>query len=324
MKDLINDIKTENFKSVYLLYGEETYLKLQYMKKIGDALVNPEDKMNRAYFEGASVDENEVIDLAETLPFFAERRLIILKDTGWFKNAIEHFPDYIKHLPDYLVLVFVEDEVDKRSRMYKAVNTAGRVTVFERQGEAVLKRWIVKLLKDAGRKITGDDLGFFLQRVGDDMGTLYSETDKLIFYTMGKDTVDREDILNITGEQTENRVFDMIRAVTEHRRNEAFALYADLLALKEPPMRILFLIARQYQQMLMVRELRNMGKNVTEIASKSALPPFVVRRLMGITSGYKADELQKAVSLCVQTEEDVKNGRLPDRLSVELLLASFC
>ena len=73
--------------------------------------------MNRTVYEGRDISEGEVIDLAETMPLFSEHRLILLKDTGFFKSSPELLPDYLKNVPDYLTLVFSESEVDKRSRM---------------------------------------------------------------------------------------------------------------------------------------------------------------------------------------------------------------
>ena len=84
MKSLIEDIKTGQFNNIYLLYGEEAYLKKQYKEKLRNAIIPSDDTMNYAYFEGKGTSVNEVIELAETLPFFAERRLLILENTGWF------------------------------------------------------------------------------------------------------------------------------------------------------------------------------------------------------------------------------------------------
>ena len=70
---------------------------------------------------GKKTEPKSVIDLAETMPFFADRRVIMLEDTGFFKNQCTDLPEYMAELPDYLCMIFVEDEVDKRSRMFKAV-----------------------------------------------------------------------------------------------------------------------------------------------------------------------------------------------------------
>ena len=87
MKSLNEDIKTGQFKQVYLLYGEEAYLKKQYKDRLTRAMLPEGDTMNYAYYEGKGIDGAELIDLAETMPFFAERRLIVVENSGFFKSA---------------------------------------------------------------------------------------------------------------------------------------------------------------------------------------------------------------------------------------------
>ena len=93
------DLKTGNFKQIYLLYGEEGYLKKQYKERFVKAMLPEGDTMNYACYEGKSTDVKEVIDLAETMPFFAERRLIVFENTGFFKSAGSELADYIKDMP---------------------------------------------------------------------------------------------------------------------------------------------------------------------------------------------------------------------------------
>lgn len=123
MKSLQEDIKNQDFKQVYLLYGEENYLKQQYKGKLKKALIQEEDSMNFSMFEGKKTEPKEIIDLAETMPFFADRRVIFLEDTGFFKNQCGDLPEYMAELPEYICMVFIENDVDKRNRMYKAVKS---------------------------------------------------------------------------------------------------------------------------------------------------------------------------------------------------------
>ena len=113
MKNIQADIKSGNFKQVYLLYGEEAYLKQQYKQNLVKALNPDGDTMNFNHYEGKGIDVKQLIDLCETMPFFAERRVVLLEDTGFFKNKCEELADYMKELPDYLYLVFAETEVEQ-------------------------------------------------------------------------------------------------------------------------------------------------------------------------------------------------------------------
>lgn len=84
MESIKRDLQTGNFKQAYLLYGEESYLKRTYKNKLLKALIQPGDTMNFASYEGKDVEEEipRIIDLAETLPFFAERRVILIEDAS--------------------------------------------------------------------------------------------------------------------------------------------------------------------------------------------------------------------------------------------------
>ena len=127
MKSLNEDLKTGKFKQVYLLFGEENYLKKQYKDRLTKALISEEDTMNYAYYEGKGIDVREIIDLAETMPFFSERRLIVIENSGFFKNATPELAEYMKDIPETTYFVFVETELDKRSKLFKAVKDKGRI-----------------------------------------------------------------------------------------------------------------------------------------------------------------------------------------------------
>lgn len=323
MKSIQEDIKTGNFKQSYLLFGEEAYLKQQYKEKLLNALNPDGDTMNFSRYEGKGIDVKQVIDLCETMPFFADRRIILLEDTGFFKNKCEELADYMKSLPDYLVLVFAESEVDKRSRMYKAVKSSGRVTEFAKQDEKTLMRWAAGILGKEGKKITQRDMEFFLTKTGTDMGNIRMELEKLVAYTEGKDIVAAEDIEAVCVTQTTNKIFDMVRAVTEKNQKKALELYYDLLTLKEPPMRILFLLAKQFRQLLLTKKMAGEGASQNEIASRLGVPSFVVRNISACARSYTVEELERAVEDFVDAEEAVKTGRLGDVLSVELLIVKY-
>lgn len=323
MKELAADIKNGNLQQVYLLYGEEEYLKKQYKEKLWQALNPDEDTMNAAKFTGKDTDPAQVIDLAETMPFFADKRIIFFEETGFFKNKCEKLPEYLAELPDYLYMVFVEKEVDKRSKMYKAVGKNGRAVEFKKQTEQTLTRWILGILKKEKKKITQQNMELFLERTGTDMSRIATELEKVICYCIDDEIISQEAILAVTSELLENRIFEMIRAITEKKQKKALDMYYDLLALKEPPMRILFLIARQYNQLLQIRELSSQGLGQNEIASKAGIQSFVVRNSLPIARKYSAASLRQAVEEMVHMEADVKSGKIADSLSVEMLIVKY-
>ena len=155
MKRIAQDIKSGTFCNSYLLYGEEAYLRRQYLYNLKKALVSEDDTMNCSIFSGKEINVNEVIDLAGTMPFFAEHRVIIVENSGLFKAAAnDRLIELLKAMPQTSYLIFVEEEVDKRGKLYKAVTANGYAALCEMQDEATLKKWIMGLLKKENKMIT--------------------------------------------------------------------------------------------------------------------------------------------------------------------------
>lgn len=323
MKSLNEDIKTGNLKGVYLLYGEEAYLKRQYKDRLTKAVLPQEDRMNYAYYEGKGINPAELIDLAETMPFFAERRLIVAENSGFFKNASPELADYIKTIPETVCFLFIEDDVDKRGRMFKAVKDKGRAVELKRQDEKTLLYWIAGNVKREGKKIKESAARYLLSRSGDDMEKLVCELEKLFSYTLGRTEITEEDIEAVCSVQITNHIFDMVESVAMKKQKRALEHYYDLLALKEPPMRILYLLSRQFKQLFLVKELKNQGCDKGTIAKKAGLHPFAVGKYMQQSNSFSGKELRKIMEDAAEFEEMVKTGRLSDRMSVELFIVKY-
>ncbi len=322
MQRINNDIKQNTFKQIYLLYGEERYLKKQYTDRLRKALCIENDNMNTHFYNGKEVPVGEIIDLAETLPFLSPRRVIFISDSHLFKSGGERMAEYLSTPNESTFFVFTENEVDKRSKLYKTVQANGLTVEFSIQDEKTLKRWIGGILNREGKKITENTVQLFLTKTGTDMENIQMELEKLICYCMDKEVITNEDVEAICTNRISNHIFDMINAIAVKNTKQALELYYDLLALKEPPMRILFLIARQCNMLLQTKELKNKGYDDKSIASKIGVPPFAAGKYVSQASRFKTSQLKSAVRQCVEAEEAVKTGRMNDMLSVELLIVS--
>lgn len=320
MQHINEDIKTGNFKQIYLLYGDERYLRRQYTDRLHKALCDGDDTMNTHFYEGKDISIGEIIDLAETLPFLAPRRVIFISNSGLFKSGGEKMAEYLAAPNETTYFVFTESEVDKRSKLYKAVQAHGYVCEFSVQDENTLKRWVTGLVNKEGKKIAERTIQLFLAKTGTDMENIRMELEKLICYCMDKDVITDEDVEAICTNRITNHIFDMVNSIANKQTAAALQLYYDLLALKEPPMRILYLIARQYNMLLQVKELRSHGFDNRAIAPKIGVPPFIVGKYITQASHFKTSDLKSALYKCVEAEEAVKTGRINDQMSVELLI----
>lgn len=319
MKTLNADLKSGNLKSVYLLYGTENYLKRQYKKKFMQAF-SGQGGMNCTVFEGKDSEEDAVIAAADTMPFFALRRLVVVEDGNFFKTSSEKLLSYLSSVPETAVLLFLESAVDKRSRLYKAVQKQGYVCELNHPDEDTLKNWAARYLAKSEKKITQSTMDRFLCCVGDDMENIQNELDKLISYLGEEEVVTIDAVDTLTSVSLTNHIFEMVSAITARRIKEAMRLYDDLRALKEPPMRILFLVARQYSQLMMVGELLAEGKTKGEISKLLRLPPAVIGKMAAQVRNLSLPSLRDKLRQCVELEEKIKTGGIQDGLAVEILI----
>ncbi len=322
MKVISDDIKKGEFKSVYLLYGEEEYLKKQYRDRLKNAIAG-DDTMNYSYYDSDNASVKDIIDVCETLPFFAQKRLVIMENTGFLKSSNDELADYIKHIPDYLVVVMVEKDVDKRNKVYKAVDSVGYICEMKPQTTATLEKWIAGLLAKDNLKISREACDLILDKTGAGMDYIRQETEKLVSYCQGRDVVTVEDVEKVCTTQTTSHIFDMISAIANKKQQQALDLYYDLLELKEPPMRILYLIVRQFNGILQAKELAARGLSSKEIASAIKVAPFVAGKYLSQAKYFTTDTVKDILNECADIEERVKQGRLQDKLGVELIIIKY-
>ncbi|MBR6322367.1 MAG: DNA polymerase III subunit delta, partial [Lachnospiraceae bacterium] len=153
MKRLNSDIKNKTFAPVYLLYGDEEYLREQYKNRLFQA-ASCGDTMNAMTVSGKETELEKLRDFTDTLPFFADRRVLLLQDTGLFKSASEGYDEWIQALPETACVIFAEKEIDKRNRLYKAVQNKGYAAELNHPDEKQLSSWVLQKIGRAGLSVT--------------------------------------------------------------------------------------------------------------------------------------------------------------------------
>lgn len=321
MQQLNQDIQNNTFKQVYLLFGEEAYLRLQYKNRLRGALLPDDDTMNYSYFEGKDTNIAEVIDLAETMPFFADRRVIFLENTDFVKSNNDKLAEYIAgELPESVVIVLIEANVDKRTKLFKAISKAGRCVEFQIQNDITLKKWIAGKMKSENKRISERTVDIFLETVGTDMLNISTELEKLFAYTYGRDIINEDDIKAVCSVILSNRVFDMIAQMGLKNQTKALEMYQDLLNMKESPFGILALIHRQFITMLQIADLKKNGMTKPVIASTMGMSPYIVGKYLPQIDCFTIDEMKKVIEGCARVDYDVKSGNIRAELGVELLI----
>ena len=324
MKTLNQDLKSGEFKKAYLLYGDEAYLKRYYLNAFREKILSG-DRMNLLEKEGKDPDLNVLRDFTDTMPFFAEKRLLILRDTGLFKTSSDGFAEWIGSLPETAVVIFSETEVDKRNRLFKKLTEIGYAAELSAPDEQGKGAFVQRFLKAHDLKITRDAYDLLMSRLGGGLDLITNELEKLLGYAGEGGSVRKEDVANVITESTETRIFDLTDALSEGRLERAFDIYYSLLREREPAMRLLFLISRQFSQLYSVKKLVSEGSYDDDIAKTLAIrSPYVVKRLRRTADRYSEESLLAALEKIEKTEEDVKTGNLAEAPALEILMISLC
>ncbi|PKM51054.1 MAG: DNA polymerase III subunit delta [Firmicutes bacterium HGW-Firmicutes-7] len=328
MQQLKKQIKDRQIEGVYLFYGEEQYILEAYLDKAVDSVMIGSDRvMNLDVFEAQGNQLDKIIDAMDTLPFLGEKRVVVIKKLELFqaKNAskTDKFIEALGRIPSTTVLFIVEDDVDKRTKLYKKINALGRVLEFKRMGEEDLVQYIADQLNKHNKKIEKAVAKHFIHTVGFDLATIHNELSKLVAYNKDTDIIIRQTIDEICTKSVENRIFDLVDCMGASKRHRALKLYNDLIVLKEPPTRILFMITRQFRLILQTKLLVDGGAPRQEMASRLKLPPFVLDKNIKQAKKFTLQQLKDGLRECLEAEVQMKTGKMEITLGLELLIIKY-
>ena len=321
-------IKTGSFSKLYVLTGTEGYFVSQYKHALLEALVTPGDTMNYNVFAGDKVNAVELIEAINTMPFFSDHRTILAEGTGLLKKVpeelIDNFISTLENIPDTTRLIFVESEVDARTRIYKAVSKIGTVAKFETPDSSMLNAWVKKVLSEDGAAVEDKAVFALINAVGQDMNRLSNEAAKLRAYAADKGNITVADVDLVCENEAENKVFAMLDAIAAHDSEKALLLYSDLEQLKTPPMQTLALIRKRFMQLSQLKVMQKDKEENSVMAKYTGIHPFYLKDTLKQANCFTIEELLSASELCADAELDIKAGRLTDKNAVEMLILHLC
>ena len=323
--DIQQHIREHSFPGVYLLTGDQAYLIRQARLALEHALVAEGDTMNCTRYVSERVDINEFREMAFTYPFFAEKRVLILDETGILKTEKDTLVELFAGLPETTCIIIIEAEADKRTSVYRWIKKNGYVAeaLQKDQNERQMMDAAVAWFKKAGKKIRRGDAALLAAFVGDDLYVLRNEVDKLIAYSGEESVISREAIDTLVGSRIENRIFELTDAIASGDKSKVLDRYNELLMLKEAPMRILYMITRQYRILLIACEMNARGTDSRTIAKEAGVQPYFIGKVLKQLTGYSKDAVLDYLDACLETEERIKTGKEGDRLGLETLLISL-
>lgn len=297
---------------VYLLEGVEEHLKEEALRALRRALL-PEDmaEMNETVLENPPTAA--LIAAAETLPFLAEKRLVVVREhAGLLRGeADEKLISYLPRLPDTTVVVFYHrGKCDARKKLYRAVKACGEVVPFEPMRDAELNGWICDRVRALGKSCTPAVAAQIAFTAGSDTAQLCAEIDKLIGYAGSRPSLTEEDVRAVVTRSLEYNVFTMVDAVVAGNEQRAFALLRDMLLAGQERLGILAMLLRQYRMLQHIKIMQYEKRTPRQMQEALGVKGFVLDRYLRQAKMISGGQVKRGVQVCLETEYAVKAGKL--------------
>ena len=310
-KEFSQLLKAGNVKGAYLFEGVEENIKAATLQALRKAIL-PEglEELNETLMDAPQTDA--IIAACETLPFMADKRLIIVREhpalTGR-ADADERLIAYIPQVPESAVVVFLcRGKADARKKLYTAIKKANGIVSFAPLTDAELNAWIVKTFSGLGKSITPQTASVLSFTVGNDTALLRLEIEKLAALAGDRDTITEADVQSVATRSVECTVFEMVDAVVAGQQGKAFGLLRDMLTTGSDRLGILAMLLRQFRLMQHIKIMQFEKVSPNDIKQKLGIAPFAAERCMRQASGYTGGQVKKAVQICLNAEYKVKSG----------------
>ena len=346
IKALENSLKRQVISPVYLFYGDETYLRDQYLEKFKSLLPDECRDFNMDIIDGRDTALGSIINMATTLPFLAEKRLVIVKNADFFKakrknqrkgdkgekdEAVEEKPDssednligYLESPVDSTCLIFCTDSVDRKRKIYKRIEKNGQVVQFAQLKGRDLTEWINRTARKLGKTIDPAAAAGLVTAAGNNLRQLRTELEKLACYS-DSSVITAADVEMMVSKTAELSIFELVDAVGDRNYSKAIRLAREMVFLGEPVIRILYMIARQCRLLLQAKSLLETGVSARETAGLMQVHPFVAQKCIGQARNFTPGELKSSLEKILETDADIKGGKQEAVLALELLIIALC
>lgn len=346
-RSFINGLKSGDVSYVYLLYGSERYLLDKAVEELKSYFLKDFPEINLSIFEDDNIDSKALVNACSTLPFGGDKRLVFVKNFSGLiskskkqsgeeaeeKKGIDKTGgfDFISELPDTTCLVFVNyGEVDKRKKLFKDINKAGKIYQFDRINKGDLTQWIKGHFNRAGKEIKPLDLENFAANTGyldknNDVNLYHvqNEINKVLAYVGNDIVINGEHLEKLFAKNLENDIFKLIDACWENNISKSLKIYNDMILSGELSFSILAMISKGIKNLIRIKELKSRGLDVRGISEKAKIHEYTVKLYMKHIDKMSFEVLEIAFRRCLDCEKDIKTGKVSERLSFEMLFASL-
>ena len=336
VENLEKDLKQGNLNSIYLLYGEETFLLESCLKKIKNNFGERKEGINEIKLDDTNV--NSIISDMETPAFGYEKKIIIVRNSGLFKkegkrktgvntklieNVARYINENIETIKEAVVLVFVEKEIEK-NELYKEVEKNGIVCEFQELKPIQLIARIKAICKAYKVNIDDNTAKYFIECAGTNMQDLINEIRKLIEYGGENSEITKKEIDLLCIKQLDSVIFDLTDNIGNKNVTKALQVLNDLLYQKEPIQKILITLYNHFKKLYITKLAIRENKNIAESLKLKPNQIFLVNKYKMQANYFGEKELRTIIEELINLDYNYKTGLMDLNIGLESILCRYC
>jgi len=260
---------------------------------------------------GGETNPSDVINRAQTLPFLASNRLIILRRTDVYKaDQLTKFIPYLEKPVDSTCLLFLSSKTDFKKKFYKKVRSSGLAVNFAELRNNQIVPWIMTMAKEIGLNINRQGCLFLQEVTGNRLRDIYSELQKLKL-SYGDQLVGEKEVRELAINSRMYSIFELMDALSLKNLSKALSVlkrYLEEEDKKNAPLQIIGMLNRQIGLLWKVKNLDTKRVNINEISSKLGIAPFSARNFLKQSKSWSSSELEKGITLLYEADRFLKSG----------------
>ncbi|MBC1796490.1 DNA polymerase III subunit delta [Listeria booriae] len=313
-------IEKKQFAPIYLIIGTEDYIINETKKRLVANILDTEDTdFNYANFDLDETAIEQVIEEAETIPFFGDRRLIVASNPSFLttektKSKIEHrtarFEDYLNEPVDYSILVIIArvEKLDERKKLTKLLKKQATIVDAKRPNDAELRKWVQSAIENNDFSMEIPAIERLMELTGGQLTTAMNELDKLMLYKLESREISVADVESLVVRSLEQNIFLLLDKMIALDISGALSIYYDLLKQKEEPIKILALIASQFRLLTQIKLLEKQGFSQQQVAQKLKVHPFRVKIGARQAKSFSYEQLTATLERLAEMDFEMKTG----------------
>lgn len=326
IKDFEVELHSGRISPLYLLVGEEGYLREKALQTLLEAALKPGARaFNLDVFRGGEASAGEIADRILSFPLMSPRRVVVVKACeDMQENATRVLIPLLESPPETTTTVFVSDRADGRRKFFAMLQKFARVVEFKPLKEREVSSWVQERFQAAGKHLSSDAARLLCERVGTDLGVVSGEIDKLLSFVDDRMAIERDDVERVIGVSEESSIFDLTDAVGARDAGKALFALRRVLDAGERGGGILWRLTQHFHTLMKIRIFREARVPEKELPGRVGLRPFVVSKYIQQSKNFPLSDLWRAYELLVTAEDRLKSGYQTEEIILQLLIRSLC